>query len=218
MNLLMIAPLYDNKGTVRYFLGCQIDVSPLIEAGRGLDSFGRLLSRDRADSRFGGRNERKPAEILQDLGAMFDDDEMSSMKNTANRYAQDPGRSTPPSAGRGSQRGGRRILGMDDDRALWPHPSLGPSGRLPGVYQNVSLAIAVIPQSISLRDLVSSRKTLPFTSHHLHLSRFTHSWSSADKVPRQSRRSGPCPRRHHGRSRPWHLGHRQNHVDIESSH
>jgi len=145
MNLLMIAPLYDNKGTVRYFLGCQIDVSPLIEAGRGLDSFGRLLSKDRADSRFGGRNERKPAEILQDLGAMFDEDEMMSMKNTASRYAQEPGRSTPPASSR-TNRGGRRILGMDDDRALWPHPSLGPSGRLPGVYQNVSEECAVVEQ------------------------------------------------------------------------
>lgn len=39
MNLLMLAPLYDNKGHVRYFIGCQIDVSSLIEGGRGLESF-----------------------------------------------------------------------------------------------------------------------------------------------------------------------------------
>ncbi|KAK1089890.1 hypothetical protein LTR48_009393, partial [Friedmanniomyces endolithicus] len=36
-------------------------------------------------------------------------------------------------------RGGRKILGMDDtaaERGLWPDRALGPSGRLPGVYQN----------------------------------------------------------------------------------
>jgi len=139
MNLLMIAPLYDNKGTVRYFLGCQIDVSPLIENGRGLESFQQLLSRDRADSRFGGRQERRPAEILGELGAMFGDEELDSVKQVTMRYSEDPGRRTPP-----MRRTGRRVLGMDDEgpssKALWPHQSLGPSGRLPGVYQNVSLA------------------------------------------------------------------------------
>lgn len=138
MNLLMIAPLYDNKGTVRYFLGCQIDVSSLIEGGRGLESFETLLSRDRAESRFGNRSERKPAEILSELGAMFTEDESKVMKPHTLRYTEDQGHRTPP-ASRSSK--SRRILGMEDEqsnRELWPHPSLGPSGRLPGVYQNVS--------------------------------------------------------------------------------
>ena len=137
MNLLLIAPLYDNKGTVRYFLGCQIDVSPLIEAGRGLESFQQLLSRDRTDSRFGGRSDRKPAEVLAELGAMFNEEESNTMKQQSVRYGDDPRGRTPPQR---TGRTGRRVLGMDDsdsDRALWPHPSLGPSGRLPGVYQNV---------------------------------------------------------------------------------
>lgn len=157
MNLLMIAPLYDNKGTVRYFLGCQIDVSPLIEAGRGLESFEMLLSRDRTDSRFGGRTDRKPAEVLGELGAMLNEEENKVMKQHALRYSEDVGRATPPSTKSG--KGGRRILGMDDEasaRNLWPHPSLGPSGRLPGVYQNVSTSLRYRMQLNADRPSISS--------------------------------------------------------------
>ena len=47
MNLLLTAPLYDNRGAVRYFIGAQIDVSGLIEDGRGLDSFAHYLTENR---------------------------------------------------------------------------------------------------------------------------------------------------------------------------
>ncbi|KAK4930781.1 hypothetical protein LTR66_016083, partial [Elasticomyces elasticus] len=138
MNLLMIAPLYDNKGNVRYFLGCQIDVSSLIEGGRGLESFSTLLAQDRSESRFGGRSAKNPAEVLGELGQMLNEAEAASIKSRTQQYAEDSGRNTPKK----KTQPGRRILGMEDSGVggeLWPHPSLGPSGRLPGVYQNYLL-------------------------------------------------------------------------------
>lgn len=139
MNLLMIAPLYDNKGAVRYFLGCQIDVSALVEGGRGLESFAQLLAQDRSESRFGGRPERSSNHVLGELGQMLSDEESGIVKSRARTSSLSSTGVTAQTSQRG---GGRRILGMEDsaaERALWPHPSLGPSGRLPGVYQNVSL-------------------------------------------------------------------------------
>lgn len=116
---------------MRYFLGCQIDVSSLIEGGRGLESFEQLLSRERVDSRFEPRSDRRPLELLSELGALLGDEEAQSIKSTTVRYASTSGRP-------GSSKG-RIILGADEqDETFWPHPSLGPSGRLPGVYQNVS--------------------------------------------------------------------------------
>lgn len=112
MNLLLIAPLYDNKGAVRYFLGAQIDVSSLINDGRGLESFERLLNKDRVDSRMGHRLSRKPAEILAELGAMLNTDELSAMKHIDLQLPPGSGRSTPTSR---STWHGRRILGMEDD-------------------------------------------------------------------------------------------------------
>lgn len=146
MNLLMIAPLYDNKGNVRYFLGCQIDVSHLIEGGRGLESFEKLLANDRSDERYRGRPIRRPAEVLGELGQMLNSNEMDAVNKRQPSQSRD---TTPAGSARNiaGPRPSRRILGMDDslERGLWPHPSLGPSGRLPGVYQNVRLLSSCSP-------------------------------------------------------------------------
>lgn len=148
VNLLLIAPLYDNKGHVRYFLGCQIDVSPLVEGGRGLESFARLLARDRSEARFEGPRE-EAQERLAELGALWGEDEAEVVMRE--RRASETSMGSTVGRRRGE---GRRILGMgiEDDadegaagRALWPHSRLGPSGRLPGVYQNVSPLATLLP-------------------------------------------------------------------------
>jgi hypothetical protein len=48
MNLLMVAPLYDSRGVVRYHIGAQVDVSGLVRECAGLDSLGRLVERENA--------------------------------------------------------------------------------------------------------------------------------------------------------------------------
>ncbi|KAK3703386.1 hypothetical protein LTR37_014492 [Vermiconidia calcicola] len=150
INLLMIAPLYDNKGGVRYFLGCQIDVSPLIEGGRGLDSFSRLLKHDRSESRYGGKRVRDPTTLLGELGVMLNDPEVDhvtyKLKGGAGSISgsnHGSGRSTPQKQQQKRPKN-RRYISMDDggdgrSKALWPDASLGRSGRLPGVYRNYLL-------------------------------------------------------------------------------
>ncbi|KAI0472175.1 hypothetical protein GGR56DRAFT_110654 [Xylariaceae sp. FL0804] len=44
MNLLMVAPLYDSRGVVRYHIGAQVDVSGLAKECSGLDSLERLVA------------------------------------------------------------------------------------------------------------------------------------------------------------------------------
>ncbi|ROW15525.1 hypothetical protein VPNG_02290 [Cytospora leucostoma] len=51
MNLLMCAPLMDSMGTVRYFLGAQIDVSGLAKGCSGLESLRRLVDQDEEDQK-----------------------------------------------------------------------------------------------------------------------------------------------------------------------
>ena len=46
MNLLMIAPLMDSRGNIRYFIGAQADVSGLIKDCSDLDGLARLVERD----------------------------------------------------------------------------------------------------------------------------------------------------------------------------
>jgi PAS domain S-box-containing protein len=133
LNLIMMAPLYDNQSRVRYFIGCQIDVTQLIEGGRGLDSFQRLLNQDRMEARFGEMNQTKsPKKALRDLGLLLGKDELETLRYRASDPNQS-GRSTPvrPSTGR------RHFMGEEFERDIWPAARLGHSGRLPGVYQNV---------------------------------------------------------------------------------
>ena len=149
LNLLLIAPLYDNKGDVRYFLGCQIDVSSLIVGGRGLESFSQLLAQDRSDGGVDGSSERDPMKLLADLGQMLNEPEADFVMNKIRSSSQSPGRSTPPQR----RPSNRRFLSMDDTREgrpgsskkpLWPDPSLGRSGRLPGVYRNVCALLKLV--------------------------------------------------------------------------
>lgn len=44
MNLLMIAPLRDSRGTIRYCIGAQVDVSGLVKECSDLESLNRLVA------------------------------------------------------------------------------------------------------------------------------------------------------------------------------
>jgi len=45
MNLLMCAPLCDSRGTIRYFIGAQVDVSGLVKECSDMESFRRLVNK-----------------------------------------------------------------------------------------------------------------------------------------------------------------------------
>ena len=143
----MMAPLMDHRGNVRYYIGCQIDISHLVEGGRGLESFKQLLDKDR-EAR--GKplpdplDQRPPLKVLRDFGGLLNDEEIEVVHQGSRRGSIDSGRSTPVSST--PTRPPRRFVGMDDtlDTTLWPPSQFGPSGRLPGVYQNVRLARLVL--------------------------------------------------------------------------
>ncbi|KAI9700211.1 MAG: hypothetical protein M1820_006879 [Bogoriella megaspora] len=144
MNLVMVAPLYDNKGNVRYFIGCQIDVSNLIIGGRGLESFSQLLEQDRIAARFGGEQDQSSISSLRELGHFLNDDEVEVIKRRDRSYSQSDTSSRSHSQQRPStrdERPKRRYIGIDEaqGKSLWAHPQFGSSGRLPGVYQNFLL-------------------------------------------------------------------------------
>ncbi|KAL8766340.1 MAG: hypothetical protein Q9209_006867 [Squamulea sp. 1 TL-2023] len=158
MNLVMTAPLYDNKGVVRYFLGAQVDISGLVEEGRGLDSFESYLAekrRKRSSDQSSYANQ-KHMKALSELGQLLSADESSvfygqgqSREGSVNdsehggagnpRGKQQQGRRNP------SVRQRRRVLGNEDEDEqeregdAWACTSWGPSGKLPGVYQNYFL-------------------------------------------------------------------------------
>ncbi|KAL3417741.1 hypothetical protein PVAG01_10751 [Phlyctema vagabunda] len=90
VNLLMCAPLHDDKGILRYFIGAQVDVTGLVEEGRGIESFRALLhkddqervaelatsksSTDKKGSWYTNRSQ-EPLDRLQELSSMFSQEE-----------------------------------------------------------------------------------------------------------------------------------------------
>lgn len=189
MNLLLTAPLYDNRGSVRYFIGAQVDVSGLIEDGRGLDSFERVLTESRrhresdlSDDAF----PQKHLKTLNEFGQMLSLDEASafqshsrpsSMADSSISYKD---RQTPTRRDTTNARFPRRVLGNDDaEDQQDPFKSsstqlsssssslLSSGGKLPGVYQNYllvrphpSLRIIFVSPALRIPGLLQS----PFLS------------------------------------------------------
>ena len=154
MNLLLTAPLYDNRGSVRYFIGAQVDVSGLIEDGRGLDSFAQYLAdsrpnRNRDSDQSTDNVSQKHLKTLSEFGQMLSLDESSVFQHHSRASSVQDNASTISYRNNSRQEPGprraRRVLGSEDDeedgkeKNAWALSSVGPSGKLPGVYQNVPI-------------------------------------------------------------------------------
>ncbi|RMD43700.1 hypothetical protein DV735_g1420, partial [Chaetothyriales sp. CBS 134920] len=85
INLLTIAPLRDNKGHVKYYVGAQVDVSSLVEQTPGLEAFERCLLDRRNQEQ--GRPSSSSSEIktkahtkLRELCELFDVEESAVLQ------------------------------------------------------------------------------------------------------------------------------------------
>jgi len=142
VNLLLIAPLHDTDGKVRYFLGAQIDINGLVEDGRGMDSFAALLTKEKRQSLAGGRAKgESPMGAIAELGRYLNDHERDVIQNTGG----DKSNNSQGRANGSSTVTTRKAFGLNDpeDAELWGGPNFGPDGRMPGVFQNVSLMCLV---------------------------------------------------------------------------
>lgn len=167
MNLLMVAPLYDNRGAVRYFIGAQVDISGLIEDGRGLDSFARYLDeksqrRQRDNDQAQESASKRSLRVLNEFGQMLSLDESGVFQSHSRSSSIQDNASSTNYSTRGplrrretGTRQARRVLGNEErdeeeERSTWAFSSMGPSGKLPGVYQNVRIST---PQYLSIVKL-----------------------------------------------------------------
>ncbi|ORY71161.1 uncharacterized protein BCR38DRAFT_329200 [Pseudomassariella vexata] len=88
MNLLMIAPLYDSRGIVRYHIGAQVDVSGLVKECSGLESLERLMAREMPQSshpadiavKTNGEDEQGKKDEFRELTEMFSLQELKTVR------------------------------------------------------------------------------------------------------------------------------------------
>jgi PAS domain S-box-containing protein len=195
INLLMIAPLHDDKGNVKYHIGAQVDVTGLVARGKGLDGFERYMINDdmkRLEREARGKEVeadegfRKPRALakLRELSEMFDLEE-SAVVRSHSRSASASGEDDERSIG-SSRKGGRRILaesdsssdnddedvGVNEDKTwkLGQSGRSGLSGKLPGVYESYLLvrpapSLRIIFVSPKLRRSLGNIIQHPFLSH-----------------------------------------------------
>jgi PAS domain S-box-containing protein len=186
VNVLLLAPLHDNKGNVKYYLGAQVDASRLVEGGRGVDGFERYLVRREMDLEKSIAASSDPKENalakLRDLGKTFDLEESAVIQENSQRSSMNQDRG-PRSLEGDSQ--GRRVIQEDnedsdidedsqdgegvEDKKAWTLSQEMGSGRLPGIYQKYILiraypSLRMIFVSQEARKLGKLQQR-PFLSH-----------------------------------------------------
>ncbi|KAH8772524.1 hypothetical protein F5883DRAFT_548805 [Diaporthe sp. PMI_573] len=139
MNLLMIAPLYDSRGAVRYFIGAQVDVSGLAKQTAGLDALQELVA-EREAAAAGDANDEDSEEKdeFQNLSDMFNMTELETVRRRGGNMHRVP--QDEPQDASSSNWHKPRILLQDETSSIQKHgvsisPSTVDSGKLPGIYE-----------------------------------------------------------------------------------
>lgn len=137
MNLLMIAPLFDSRGNVRYFIGAQVDVSGLVKECTELEGLQRMLEKEeRPES--AGKEVRE--DEFKELAEMFNSGELETVRRFGGRMHTEPGVESsdmtiawhrPRLLLKETSPDPNKVFNFDTKQSL--------SGKLAGVYQNVSL-------------------------------------------------------------------------------
>lgn len=144
MNLLMIAPLMDSKGQIRYFIGAQVDVSGLVKECTELDALARLVEQEENPELAAEEERENRKDELQSLTEMFNHTELEMVRKFGGSmhrdYVDDSDRESIV-----SHRPRLRLNDPTTDLLQRPSRQLRDStesnerfnGRLEGVYQNV---------------------------------------------------------------------------------
>ncbi|KAI9706208.1 MAG: hypothetical protein M1820_004969 [Bogoriella megaspora] len=138
MNLLMVAPLLDSRGVIRYFIGAQVDVSGLVKECTDLEALQRLLRRQS-----GEEDEPPKKDEFQELSEMLNVGELDTVRKTGGRMHRESTSDTDAEASAHHQ---PRLLLKD------PSPDMNmngksyisasitrANGRLGGVYEHYVL-------------------------------------------------------------------------------
>ena len=143
MNMLMIAPLCDSKGKIRYFIGAQVDVTGLVKDCTDLESLQQLVNRQGSPfSTVAGnsaQDEHETKDDFQDLSEMLNMAELETVRKHGGRMHreyQDEEASNTHSTAPHMPRLLLQEPALNDD-TIHDHGTRQ-SGKLIGIYQNVN--------------------------------------------------------------------------------
>jgi hypothetical protein len=157
MNLLMMAPLCDSRGTIRYFIGAQVDVSGLVKECSEMDSLHRLVIQSDHEGEKKEKDdeplEPPPKDEFQELSEMLNLQELDTVRRWGGRMHKESQEENPDSNYKsGNWNKPRVLINSSPDGSKPFSPLSRVSGRLSGIYENY-LLIRPYP---SLRILFAS--------------------------------------------------------------
>lgn len=145
MNLLMCSPLCDSRGTIRYFIGAQVDVSGLVKECSDLESLKRLaMKTENPGAENGEEHVQGPAkDEFQELSEMLNLQELDTVRRWGGRMHKEHQEESQDNSYRGGNWAKPRVLissGSPDDLLSNNFNSMtNHSGKLGGVYENYLL-------------------------------------------------------------------------------
>lgn len=141
MNLLMIAPLYDSRGIIRYYIGAQVDVSGLVKEGTDLEAYQRLMAKQEV-SGIDDDDDSKKDEFLE-LSQMFNSAELETVRLHGGSMHREQADDAEDNNSVTWHRP-RLLLKEQSNEMQKPYNISSKSrGQLEGVYQHVSLEITI---------------------------------------------------------------------------
>lgn len=191
MNLLMLAPLLDSRGNLRYYIGAQVDVSGLVKECTDLDAFRHYVEVKE------GREEADPTkDEFQELSEMFNISELDIVKRHGGNMHREHVRDDDGMSVRGGQggRGGPRVLIKDmSEFETAVAPSMRAEGRLQGVYKHVSSHCREYLIVLTFGP-VSTDPASAFATDLIRLTLSPRSWNPAIALPGSNRGQYACAR------------------------
>lgn len=148
MNLLMVAPLCDSRGKIRYHIGAQVDVSGLVKDCTDLESLQRLVVRQQQQ---GPCNEPVNGTLgtgdeFQELSEMLNIGELDTVRKWGGRMHREYQDDEEETSRNGPAHHMPRLLlkepNVGDNRSF--KIDTRGSGRLSGIYQNVGLRVLFV--------------------------------------------------------------------------
>ena len=140
--MLMIAPLCDSRGKIRYFIGAQVDVSGLVKDCTDLESLQQLVVQEQAehkDTNGGNVDSQQDAkDDFQDLSEMLNMAELETVRKFGGRMHREYQEEEVDKPRNGAPHMPRLLLQepTTDDSLTFDYNSRQ-SGRLSGIYQHV---------------------------------------------------------------------------------
>ena len=143
MNLLMIAPLCDSRGRIRYYIGAQVDVTGLVKDCTDMESLQQLVAKEQTQQQQAVKHDSKKTrdhrDEFQQLSEMFNMGELDTVRKWGGRMHreyQDDELEDPRSTATHMRRVLLKEPAIDTKQSF--ELGLRNSGRLSGIYQNVS--------------------------------------------------------------------------------